>query len=999
MYRYIRLWTGVSVHHFNTNKNYFFKNMRIEHRKQFLGRRLENQNFLIPSTALNKRELKTHSALYNQEVSRAFVALSTAYNKQSRIYSSNILHALENFNPKLIDNNQSLLLLQCCGYMIADQTLQARAELCNKVWTKLEEYEISMNLEHYNTYLQVCIENQVALDFEEFLSKMKCKPNKETYNLLLECACEVGDVQQAVKIVAAMKSIEFPADERMFDALVLGHSIKGGFKSAQTVLENMQAAHVPVTSRTYFSIIRGLGYRNNLEELMQALQMYSGVIKEQEILSLLMVIGLNGNYKWLKQILQITGPIRLSKRSIQQLDLLCINLIHSGQPEAAIEFYKTIVNVPLDDDTENYAFFLLIEMLHTFTSPKILIDVAKDLQRSGLNPFALENITGIALRRGFYKVAWELLESFSRLRPHYFWPLLLQAEKQNREIGVLNVIEKMLDWNVKMDLDTLEFYCLPYCDTMNPQLLITRLQNLGFSIKELLTPFLGFLLKESRIKDAQELYKAYDNVSINSERLLSPLVKAWHNSSNSGNIVRILKKFCKSASVSTDYLGHFLLRCLRLCDSPEHHEQFLELLKAMHVAKLYISLSTSDSLIYRMKLPSHQTQLNTAILEEINNLSNVSIPQNNNSHIPHPRNMNVSELECHLIELQNKNMEVRGVLRRLIQEYARTGDEKKVNELRQKFSNAGYVETAGMKAALMYSYITNDNVDSALKIYDEVKKTSTSFFIDSFKVLDLATLLIKNNQFNKAIDILENETKDRCAQGGPTIVRNCWQLITAAADEVQAEKLFNLLVEKGYCVPSNIILGPLVKVYLKKGNLTKAVEVFTNFAQKYNCTPLQVELLYTLVKAENERLMQDVLNVTTKVHGTEAANLSLVTVLAQSGLHRSLRKFIIEVKGIDKRQMEKRCKRWVKEDNLFALQTLSTATYQLSTDLIDRSIIHQYIMQIHSINNDCESAVKFYQELLEKEEFVPQQLIDDMLSLVSRCKYKMPEVHKTKKLY
>lgn len=39
--------------------------------------------------------------------------------------------------------------------------------------------------------------------------------------------------------------------------------------------------------------------------------------------------------------------------------------------------------------------------------------------------------------------------------------------------------------------------------------------------------------------------------------------------------------------------------------------------------------------------------------------------------------------------------------------------------------------------------------------------------------------------------------------------------------------------------------------------------------------------------------MQEVLNVTTKVHGTEAANLSLVVALAQSGLHQSLRKFII----------------------------------------------------------------------------------------------------------
>lgn len=55
----------------------------------------------------------------------------------------------------------------------------------------------------------------------------------------------------------------------------------------------------------------------------------------------------------------------------------------------------------------------------------------------------------------------------------------------------------------------------------------------------------------------------------------------------------------------------------------------------MHVASLYISLAASDSLIHRMKFPCHQTQLSAVILEEIDNLSNVSIPQSN-SHIPHP---------------------------------------------------------------------------------------------------------------------------------------------------------------------------------------------------------------------------------------------------------------------------------------------------------------------------------------------------------------------------
>lgn len=52
--------------------------------------------------------------------------------------------------------------------------------------------------------------------------------------------------------------------------------------------------------------------------------------------------------------------------------------------------------------------------------------------------------------------------------------------------------------------------------------------------------------------------------------------------------------------------------------------------------------------------------------------------------------MNLDELEAHLIELQEKNMETRGVLRRLIQLHASKGNFERVRELRQLFINSGY---------------------------------------------------------------------------------------------------------------------------------------------------------------------------------------------------------------------------------------------------------------------------------------------------------------------
>lgn len=45
--------------------------------------------------------------------------------------------------------------------------------------------------------------------------------------------------------------------------------------------------------------------------------------------------------------------------------------------------------------------------------------------------------------------------------------------------------------------------------------------------------------------------------------------------------------------------------------------------------------------------------------------------------------MNLEELECHLIELREKNMETRGVLRKLIQLHASVGNVQRVTELRE----------------------------------------------------------------------------------------------------------------------------------------------------------------------------------------------------------------------------------------------------------------------------------------------------------------------------
>lgn len=202
--------------------------------------------------------------------------------------------------------------------------------------------------------------------------------------------------------------------------------------------------------------------------------------------------------------------------------------------------------------------------------------------------------------------------------------------------------------------------------------------------------------------------------------------------------------------------------------------------------------------------------------------------------------MNVDDLENHLIELRQKNMETRGVLRKLIQLHAKIGNLKRVTQLRQEFLDAGYEETPGMKSSLMHTYVVSNKLELAVDLYEEIKNADSNFSVDRHKIIDLATLLSKNQKLDEAINLI-NEARNmyvflllgvlynlvyyiecyfltkktfRPVYEGPGLQRNCLALLNSIKDENRQSEMLNLLVIKGYCKYNNIMLGPLVRINL-----------------------------------------------------------------------------------------------------------------------------------------------------------------------------------------
>jgi len=57
----------------------------------------------------------------------------------------------------------------------------------------------------------------------------------------------------------------------------------------------------------------------------------------------------------------------------------------------------------------------------------------------------------------------------------------------------------------------------------------------------------------------------------------------------------------------------------------------------------------------------------------------------------------------------------------------------------------------------MHSYAQGGHLNESLELYDELRTVHPTFVLDSFKIIDLAKLLIQNDRFDEAVVIMEED--------------------------------------------------------------------------------------------------------------------------------------------------------------------------------------------------------------------------------------------------
>lgn len=899
-----------------------------------------------------------------------------------------------------------ILLLEWCSFCLPDMDPASRISFVHSVWDTLKSNGTSFTVDHYNALLKNYAASRYRVVVKTFLEEMgNTIPNKTTYELLLHCVCVNGDMEEAIAVIQCMKIKEIPVSQAAFNSLILGYARAGDMQSSLTVLETMRAAKLEPSTCTYSVLLQSFG---EVGDFKQMKSLYENEVSKQFNLSHSQVMEICSGLAISNHHLFIPKFLKLFPEDYKSLSPTVRNtlstLIYSRKEEGALTLLMCISLPEMRiNKTEHNCTFFVQELCKANAEPSCIIRLCNILEEKEIFPRALYEAADTSMVLGKTDLTSQIFSAMQQsgetLRPHYFWPILKQRALLNGETGVLKTLKEMQNLNVNVDFQTLMDYILPVISSEDCMTTVEKLRKYNIATHDSITPIAACLVNSRKIRSFLNLCKQYPQ-HIEMEKLLQPLVEFYISKKNVGVIVNVLQPFCKSTE--NDLAGQFILELLTVKKSRIKTADVFKLLKEFLRSEIYISNFSSEIIIQHWKnghsnaeIPENYVELLDAITKSD---LRISPPELFADHISHPRDMNLEELECHLIELKSKNMNPRGVLRRLLQLHCQRGNTKRVLEIKEELEESGFVLSPGMLSNLFSMYVLGGDSEAARKCLANISNADPNFVVDEFKIIDYATLLISEGQYKAAVSALENRAGIHQISGGKSISRNCWELLSAIAKKGEPEQvkhMFHLLVTLGYCIVSNSLLGPLLRVHFLRGDTAGAVSEYMRCGKEYNMTPLQLELMEHLVSkislgdSDATQQLEDVLASSTKVHGEKSTYATLAVALAKAGKRKELLNLIRKSGGkMNYSVLLIQCNRFAHQDDLDSLSIMTEALHNLPDFNI--SLLYSLMLSVCDKNGDFDAALKLWTEMQERNIVPPQTFLMSLQSLLKRHNKTVP---------
>lgn len=945
-----------------------------------------------------------------------------------RVNWRNLNEIVGSLETSKYSHEEMCFLLECCGNMIPDRTREDKIDLLTKIWNKIE----FKSENDYRILLRIYRENLFNLeDFQSFLGNMKSEPNIEIFQDLIYLYCQVGNIPKSMEVLSEMKKLNFPITESVFNALIIGHSKNKDLINCETVFETMNANGVKPSSETYTVILGSYLENLNFEKFEKKLKEFGNLLNEAQLVYLIKIGIFNGSSeKIIVDLVKLLPDETLNNSRISpNLRNIMIELVHSGKVQDALQLINSLPKPEFQpkEDIDIHGSFVINELIKTKTSLDIFMDFCNNLINSGRNTRALHIACELALKT-HSDISIELLKKLSekeKLRPHYFWPVLMSASKRQGEAGVLEILDLIKELKVGLDFQTINFYILPKLSITikDAKKAIKVLEDHGIKTSQLLTPLTSQLLFQQRFTEILEILPLYQT-KIDTDLLVWPLVVSagsMRTQKNHSIIAKVVKLLIdRSSNQIFDLGGNLMMEIVSHNKMKFDYNNITELLQEYQKSGIKISNLSSEVINQHFqkcnseeKRKSVETILKTCLDKKM------SLPSAElfNNHITHPRDMSLEELECQLIELDSKKLNSRGVLRRILQMCVKEGKLERALEIKKICDSQKVNKSPGMLASILDLYIKTKNVESANRTLNQMKELFPGFPIDEHKLIDFASILIEAGNLEEAKKVLKMKSTSGKKYTGTDTHKNIWNLLSNMAqfastqpdipgDQNSTSELLTYLVQLNYCGYHNTLLGPIIREYILRNDLKMAVETYKKFSAKYRKTPLQQELMTLLVKVNNmeeieipfnvtkteaKELLQTVLNTSTKIHGAANANLSLILSVSEGGTENQLRKLLIDPQiRINPELLIKQSEYLSNAGKIEPLMKLAKCCRGLG-HLVKEQDLYTVLLNSFVRQNNYQSALSLFEKLTGDDEFkISQEFSKNLVSLLEKNNLEVP---------
>lgn len=949
------------------------------------------------------------------------VALLDAFkNKAVQNSRCSIKELNEILNNKASIVESSGFLLECIAKYLPDVPHSEKSILISNIWEVINKAGNVTETDYIKLFRAKTAIND-SVNIAELLSNVdNINPSPLFYEEMLYMVgtSQSKDDSMILDILAHMKEKRFNVTERMFNALIVAHSRRKSLENVQTVLDTylMNEGNTEPSPDTKFELVRAHLENDSLDKA-DALITETVFSTEQLIEVVKCIIEQNCPNDLLSKVMRkFPEEVTYHKEISPVIRNLLLELIHVKKTPRKIteiiEFLPKPV-VQAVESLDSYGSVLISELFQAKSSLEDIIHLCSFLHQSGRNPRALFIATEVALRLSSnYNL--ELLKEVAKhepLKPHYFWKLIIDNFTKNGEQGIIETIKEMKSLSVELDHDTFSIYVFPRLPIILKDIRqgLNIITDAGVKMGELNGPLLPLLLGQGRYNEFLYVYDTYPT-KFDSAALSIPLIRGLRIPGAVKKAMKIIKKMSEKPD-HLNFPGQILLDLI----NGHKTDLAMNLVNEYVTGNVRISKSVSDAILDRLKEESKFTAQQMKHLEEsmkriTSKLITSNIENSSLTDVKHPREMNLEELECHLVELETKKMNARGVLRRMLQLSVRENKLKLAQELKEKCDSLKVDSSPGMLASCFDLYTKTKNLTEAKAVWNDLAIKFPGFLVDEHKVIDYATLLINFGQPGEARKALKIRARSKII--GLNNNKNVWNLLTAQANksksvtENETKLLLDLLVKLRYCSYDNAVLGPIIREWLIKGNLLKAVETFQEFVRDYKKTPLNLELMTALVEIKNgentkfplvdqdkaTELLQNLLCGMEEIHGKSAAQTSLLFAMAEGGTENQVRKLLIDSNvRIDSGVFQKQCEYLCHSGKMEPLLKLAKSGRGLGHKMIDEQNMYAMLMDSFSRENNFEAGMKLFERMIEEDVKVPTELGNRLVELLQRNNLEIPK--------